>query len=266
MRVESFLFCPRFTRQPHTLTSHFALFSSARIVSQIQAFTTVSWVWGKPNSQTTVERATGDISTLPMLPPNSQTTLDFPSEDTATLLLLPTELLLLIASVLPDSSAVALTQSCQRFRYTFSMNVENLFDRFHSSSESTTRLCDQKIYKAIIHRSRLNDAWPDSTSCQPQRYYRNACRIEHDRKDFSMPSWSAPADERRCLKDEGLLWNCPLSIWSYEEAISQAGDCNELYCYTHSQSDIHGLRVCKEHSYTNFYGIGIRFPIDVCRS
>ena len=184
---------------------------------------------------------------------NPPITLRPPGQEALLMHLLPTEIILLIGSLLPTSGQIALGHTCRRLHSTFSTGVEDLFDRHHSSSETLARLQDQKVYKQIIKKSRFT------------YYFCNGCLTQHKSSDSSIQNLREPANARRCLKHEGMLWICPSKIWSYEETI---GNHRRFSAADHkrpiNQTPVDSLCTCKQHFYRNFDGLGVSaFPIKV---
>ncbi|KAL9011044.1 MAG: hypothetical protein Q9173_004080 [Seirophora scorigena] len=135
-------------------------------------------------------------------------------------LLLPTELCLLIMQHLPQSGVIALSHTCRRFYNMAPVRVDDLFDRHHSPSESRQRRLDQVEYRKLNYKrysEGLGDADSKRTNSRRKGYHCRPCAMKHGRCRFSLAALNGRASRRRCLMHEGLLWICPVKIWTYQD-------------------------------------------------
>ncbi|KAI4170344.1 MAG: hypothetical protein LQ348_007127 [Seirophora lacunosa] len=134
--------------------------------------------------------------------------------------LLPTELCLLIVQHLPQSGVIALSHTCRRFYNMAPVRVEDLFDRHHSPSETRQRRLDQVEYRKLNckrYSEGLGDTDAKRKGNRRKGYHCGPCAMEHGRHRFSLAALNGRASRRRCLIHEGLLWICPLKVWTYQD-------------------------------------------------
>ena len=167
---------------------------------------------------------------------------------------LPVEIVLRIQHFLPQSGAIALSHTSQRFhRLPSKVLVEDLFDRYPSASESPERLADQTLYKELLARQKINrpsisnsrllrrhldDAFTPMTYC-------HGCRKLEPSADFSPAAPSNSRSLRRCRRWEGLLYSCPWRIMTLDEATTLCHNYNLNRPGIHEKVD--GLCGCKQH-------------------
>ena len=164
--------------------------------------------------------------------------------DLAKIQMLPTELIHLITQYLEPSENICLSYTCRTMYWCIATKIEDLFDRYPSTSESDTRLRCQKAYRFLLEIDRAVDPvspmrwrYDDSFACR-------GCLTHHDKKDFSMPALRGPAFSRRCLTHEGVLWICPSTKWTMRE-LSPNVRAGAYECET--SSSINGPCSCGRH-------------------
>ena len=133
---------------------------------------------------------------------------------------LPPELFLHTARLLPGSGIVALGHTCRSFYCMLPVHISDLFDRFHSPSESEERLLDQEEYLHIINTDEFEEVQSPTEWIRHELYFCHSCGTEHAATEFSIAALGEPSSKRRCLKYEGFLWICPEQIWSYSKVAS----------------------------------------------
>lgn len=198
-------------------------------------------------------------------------TLAYWRRNNVSLYTLPTELLLHINDFLPKSSILVPRRTCRRFYYCYSPNIEDLFDRIHSLSESPERLQDQKFFKECLGPGQPNEMTSDP-SLGLCRQFCSACRMDHHVSEFSMATSREPGYKRQCMKHEGLLWICPFTEWSFDELTATdrhpACDlCSSGHTTHLAESHPQGLCKCKQHFVAIFDGHLVQaYPIKIFES
>lgn len=192
----------------------------------------------------------------------TRTSISFPPGK-AMLRSLPPEIFWLITSHLPHSGMISLSQTCQAFYYSSPVFVEDLFDRNFSPSESQERCHDQRMFKEII-ASRGREYARQSTIDQARSLFCSVCQVEHKISAYSMAALRGSEERRRCMIEEGLLWNCPSKIWTFEQALAVGwGDKTSQV----SVFEPGGLCICNQRFTSLWCGfLTHAFPIDVLDS
>ncbi|KAL8871335.1 MAG: hypothetical protein Q9174_002808 [Haloplaca sp. 1 TL-2023] len=163
---------------------------------------------------------------------------------------LPVELLLRIQDFLPQSGAIALSHTSQKFHQLPSkVLTEDLFDRFPSASESPERMADQTVYRGLLTRDKIN----------PPRaaYYRWLRRQLYDMVTTMIRSEGCRklavllnlSERGGFPRGEGLLYTCPSRIISFDEAatLSREYARNRPLNRPGGHEKVNGLCGCKQH-------------------
>lgn len=173
---------------------------------------------------------------------------EHPPSSTAKLQLLPAELYLHLTSFLPFSSIIALSHTCPQFLHWSPVVIEHLFDRFHSASETPSRLDDQERYKRIIRTGRqwkINRRRLLPRALQ-HRLFCHSCHTDHEASEFSITALRDPLPE--CIRSEGRLWVCPSVSWTFDQTVAvnrnarhvhdnEYHHCDCLHHFTHLHID-----------------------------
>ncbi|KAI4167810.1 MAG: hypothetical protein LQ346_009069 [Caloplaca aetnensis] len=145
-----------------------------------------------------------------------------PPSTIAKLQLLPAELYLHLTTFLPNSSIVALSYTCGQFLRWSPVVVENLFDRFHSASETSSRLDDQERFKRTIKAGPHWAITRGPLSLMLRGYQRerfcHSCHTAHSLSEFSITALRDPRSV--CIRSEGRLWVCPSVSWTFDQTIA----------------------------------------------
>ncbi|KAL9580529.1 MAG: hypothetical protein Q9212_004437 [Teloschistes hypoglaucus] len=128
--------------------------------------------------------------------------------DGASLHTLPPELFMVITDFLPPRDIISLSHTCRKFYHHSPLRIEDLFDRFPSTSESEARLSDQKAYKDLLSSKKL-DRRP-----RKKKLFCASCSEYHSYCSFSITAQREPSERRQCLVHEGVLWMCPFQMWT----------------------------------------------------
>ncbi|KAL8771798.1 MAG: hypothetical protein Q9203_004898 [Teloschistes exilis] len=128
--------------------------------------------------------------------------------DGASLHSLPSELFMDITDFLPRRDIISLSHTCRKFYRQSPLRIEDLFDRFHSTSESEARLSDQNAYKHLLSSKKL-DRRP-----RKKKLFCASCSEYHPYSSFSITAQREPSERRRCIVHEGVLWMYPFQVWT----------------------------------------------------